>query len=625
MQTQLGRQLQQLEQEKRLAMSQAQQLESSLQDLKVQLRSTSVAAEEGQKLREQIGQVELELHRAGKLAENLEKQRTQAHQQIQALQQEMNQLAAVKDTELAELARIRQCLEAQKQQLEAQAKGLQDDLEQAKSRANLLSVLEKQDEEQRWVKQQVDLVGMEAFYDLVIRIHRFRDVVTAGKGWEVIGKCGADSTLRWKGPIATVLGDFNKGKTFVLNLIGSDPSKPLPSSAFIHTEGLSFKQVVLNLKKVVFLDTAGFNAPSKGITDEILREAKSTEEFLREVSFHIADFFICVVGSITGKEQIDLHGLCHDLKTSGKGGNHKLIIVIHNLRDCTNEEDWELHWENLCQIYSDCDQQKLTVEVNGQQEEIKYLEGKATEQNQYLEFQRHYLLGRHGTPGGKFNDAVIQLIRQTIVLHHVQVQEFDMRERILNACNSAIGNHLEPVPNIRFDSAQGKVLLRGEVPETHRNNGGKADPSTTCDDARPMCTLRKRSQLTYLANGMDSGNALSYDVLLFKGPRKLQVQVEIPGLVLPSGVQLTEILSPQFAPSSHNAEWRFSLTASKEPIPNCEVVRRFQRRFGPLDFSVAIPMEFALVDPESLKYENGVVTCDFMPIHATPNPFERKR
>jgi ABC-type taurine transport system ATPase subunit len=63
--------------------------------------------------------------------------------------------------------------------------------------------------------------------------------------------------------IVSVLGLFNKGKTFLLNQICNIN---LPSGLKVNTKGLSFQEPNNN-KNIVLLDTAGASAPLQGMTN----------------------------------------------------------------------------------------------------------------------------------------------------------------------------------------------------------------------------------------------------------------------------------------------------------------------------------------------------------------------
>jgi hypothetical protein len=102
---------------------------------------------------------------------------------------------------------------------------------------------------------------------------------------------------KWDGAIVSVVGLYDKGKTFVLNNI---TNINLPSGKKINTKGLSFKTVsVDNGTNLVLLDTAGSYSPVKVVNELSVMEKEATEMFVLDIVFELSDYFICVVNDFT--------------------------------------------------------------------------------------------------------------------------------------------------------------------------------------------------------------------------------------------------------------------------------------------------------------------------------------
>ncbi|CAF4029782.1 unnamed protein product [Rotaria sp. Silwood1] len=115
--------------------------------------------------------------------------------------------------------------------------------------------------------------SISSLYDVVIRINNLSDL--SSQGWEIlVGKhiknvtrnkmipennaSGKASGELKEGVIVTILGAYNRGKTFLLkNLCKIE----LPDGNLVHTEGLSITAGRENYTNIVFLDTAGTDTP----------------------------------------------------------------------------------------------------------------------------------------------------------------------------------------------------------------------------------------------------------------------------------------------------------------------------------------------------------------------------
>ena len=124
-----------------------------------------------------------------------------------------------------------------------------------------------------------------SFYDLVVHISPNFSSVAKG-GWPIYTSphLRANRSSRFSGPVVSVRGNFNKGKTFFLNLLAH---ANLPAGTNIHTEGLCFKHLVHRNRDMIFLDTVGSKSPMYSITTELLQDKKAEEDFIRDFTFTV--------------------------------------------------------------------------------------------------------------------------------------------------------------------------------------------------------------------------------------------------------------------------------------------------------------------------------------------------
>jgi hypothetical protein len=115
-------------------------------------------------------------------------------------------------------------------------------------------------------------------YDLVVDADDVRSLEPGGRGWTV-DAANADA-LRRSGVVVSVLGIYNRGKTFVLNKVYKKrfdivtrilwhrtqvTDSSLPASLRTHTRGVSLKSPHhWATQNLMLLDTAGLQAPVSG-------------------------------------------------------------------------------------------------------------------------------------------------------------------------------------------------------------------------------------------------------------------------------------------------------------------------------------------------------------------------
>jgi hypothetical protein len=174
----------------------------------------------------------------------------------------------------------------------------------------------------------------------VFNIDSLVNIFPSKPGWEIkvfnneLEPQLHDPNFGWDSNIIAVLGMYDKGKTFLLNLLAQTS---LLSSSVVTTEGLSLKHIDTDRNKFILLDTAGMDPPIKGkycwficlivVAEQqedlqsVFAAHQATELFLRDVTYNLADICIVVVNELTARDQLFIHQVIFPIYSS-------LIIVV---------------------------------------------------------------------------------------------------------------------------------------------------------------------------------------------------------------------------------------------------------------------------------------------------------
>ena len=128
--------------------------------------------------------------------------------------------------------------------------------------------------------------------------------------------------------IISVVGLFNKGKTFLLNkLFGLR----LPSGKTQVTQGLSC--VYLKERRMLLIDSPGVQSTVSYRSDSIDRvvDAQTTEAFLFELVSQLSDHIIFVVNDFTSFEQKNIQMFERKEESRASDKTVRELIVVHNL------------------------------------------------------------------------------------------------------------------------------------------------------------------------------------------------------------------------------------------------------------------------------------------------------
>ena len=219
--------------------------------------------------------------------------------------------------------------------LEKKLKSLE---EKNKELMSLINVLNKNEEKKKLDKNPLE------FYDIIININSMQNIKN---GWEIKmsenGKKLIESNERNKKLVIGVMGNRNKGKSFILQALSGEK---MQTGTTINTVGLSIKY---SEDKFVLLDSEGSESPILGEHTnmlEISRDKLFTEAFLLSYISTFSNALLLVVGELTFSEQKLINKISEDIKKLKVKGISKYLIVIHNLQTFETKEQVENYIKN---------------------------------------------------------------------------------------------------------------------------------------------------------------------------------------------------------------------------------------------------------------------------------------
>jgi len=178
------------------------------------------------------------------------------------------------------------------------------------------------------------------------------DSESDNEGWQVdISDSLTDGNPSWNGISIGILGQYDRGKTFVLNHLSSSNFE---SGYIVNTKGLSVKTLQIDDKNHVLIDTAGLNSPVPlSISDESVQNffsmKKKTEEFLQKLVFQLAGYLLIVVEGLSWPEQQLIYKCSRARKEEKKPFAE--VFVIHNMKNVSNLPHLQLLFRRRCALY----------------------------------------------------------------------------------------------------------------------------------------------------------------------------------------------------------------------------------------------------------------------------------
>ena len=278
-------------------------------------------------------------------------------------------------------------------------------------------------------------------YDLVVDI---KSIYELNKGWKIYHYGNKDNISRTNNYdpkekyIISVIGNANRGKTFLLRLLSAFEALNEVSKNSITTLGLSMK--FPKNKEFILLDTVGFNAPllideyneKKDIRDlsgdnfnkiihTITRGQIITNYLLQNFIINEADIVICLIAQLNFSEQIFLNQI--RAQCEGK----KSLYVVHNLIHLKDREEIDKYLkETLLKSYT-FDLEKIKIPKFGNDYSFGYyFREKSLSNKNNNKDVLHFILGNENKEELKYyNKTTIEYLKDIIQtnssLEHKQI------------------------------------------------------------------------------------------------------------------------------------------------------------------------------------------------------------
>ena len=299
-------------------------------------------------------------------------------------------------------------------------------------------------------------------YDAIFSCESIKELFN--KGWKYKLSYKFIQSFYKKPPIKfcplCVIGETNKGKTFIVNLLTGNLLK---SGIEVKTEGISCKLTNFksddeintlpdsNVDKFLVFDTAGRSEPilidpkkRETLKDESLkrevescnRDLKKSEEFMKNVLIKNSKIILVVVNQLSLAEQIFLYELKND-------GNFIKLFIVHNLFNFQNRQDLEDYINNT--IFN-------TIYFN-----LRKMYFKKVEEDQ-KDIDKPYYFREHITANGKEKALIAHLILGNLETKDPWIKKFN--EKTLKF----LINEMQIIPNKDFYYVDGIIYnqLRSE-------------------------------------------------------------------------------------------------------------------------------------------------------------------
>lgn len=405
-------------------------------------------------------------------------------------------------------------------------------------------------------------------YDVVLDVSSLQQFAEAG--WPLYVKRSSDqkvnkiidSNLEFSGKIVSILGLYDKGKSFLINKLFH---LTLGSGKRVHTRGVSMKFTSAAVpsnnpeedkKDVLVLDTAGVHSPGKIYDQLSIIDKKSTEMFTQDLVFHLTDFIIVVVNDLTWPDQEYLLALNNKLKKSEKATSYFGVVVVHNFKETDNEEEFLALWKE--QVVSCYHGESSTVHFGvSVRDESTFMRAAPKDSDVFYftsrnpmterEEMRHVAIAKEGSPAGKrYNRLTFELIRRW--LDEKSSQKHTVMDEVQAYCNGTLKTYFGQevtvdLPRLKVDSDQstqapapsssGRSLFsrvtNTNAPETRVVIGSMLSPLQKGLSLKQKVGFNASGLGVYIKSAIESDFTANYDLYDYPDGRRL-VRVELPGL-----------------------------------------------------------------------------------------------
>eukprot|EP01102_Stenamoeba_stenopodia_P021363 TRINITY_DN858_c0_g1_i1.p1 TRINITY_DN858_c0_g1~~TRINITY_DN858_c0_g1_i1.p1 ORF type:complete len:581 (-),score=139.62 TRINITY_DN858_c0_g1_i1:112-1854(-) len=404
-------------------------------------------------------------------------------------------------------------------------------------------------------------------YDVVLDVSSLQQFSEAG--WPLYVKRSTDqkvnkivdSNLEFSGKIVSVLGLYDKGKSFLINKLFH---LTLGSGKRVHTRGVSMKFTSAAVpssnpeedkKDVLVLDTAGVHSPGKIYDQLSIIDKKSTEMFTQDLVFHLTDFIIVVVNDLTWPDQEYLLALNNKLKKSEKATSYFGVVVVHNFKETDTEEELLALWKE--QVVSCYHGESSTVHFGvSVRDEGSFMKAAPKDSDIFYftsrnpmndrEEMRHVAIAKENSPAGKrYNRLTFELIRRW--LDEKSSQKHKLMDEVQSYCNGTMKTYFGQdvtvdLPRLKVDSEQpsqpapstsGRSLFSRvtgtSAPETRVVIGSLLSPIQKGLSLKQKVGFNASGLGVYIKSAIESDFTANYDLYDYPDGRRL-IRVELPGL-----------------------------------------------------------------------------------------------
>ncbi len=312
------------------------------------------------------------------------------------------------------------------------------------------------------------------FYDTIIDFDSLKEACVTDKGFDVIfSDKGYENYNKRKTQNATiigVIGNANKGKSYILSLISNEE---LPRGYSVTTKGISVKYPKIEFRSLIILDSAGSEAPlvknenmenesSNNIYDiefvsELARDKIATENFLQEFIYNNSNILLVIVGQLTNDDQ----KLINRIKLME--GNKKNIFIIHNLMFIETIESAKKIIEDTILksiTFNNLKEINIIGENDDKRNNIYYQES-IESMNEKANII-HLIMAKQGSEAGDYyNDSTIQFLRKQIITETF-TKNFDIIESFKKYLSMKSGIYLEKpieIEKIEYDENKRKLKI----------------------------------------------------------------------------------------------------------------------------------------------------------------------
>jgi HSP20 family molecular chaperone IbpA/uncharacterized phage infection (PIP) family protein YhgE len=403
-------------------------------------------------------------------------------------------------------------------------------------------------------------------YDFIINIDNFFDIADLSKGWELLTY---DKSIidHKQTTVCCILGQFDRGKTFLLDKLTINK---FGAGKKLDTCGISFKDASIKEKFVVFADTPGYNSPLHPSSHDA-SDKKMTENFIQDLCYDLGQYFIIIVHDFSSKDQKLIQKLEKRLKDEKKI-KEPCIIVVHNFKQVTSQEQHERAWHN--QVISmlkdlrssDPFSENVKLSVNGENHSVT-LQIFRTKRVLHCS-----LVNDRSSYGSHFNLFTFEYIKSVLASGKVASQELHILNQLKKTVSSLIGNfetHLKPVES-----------------GPHQHNGQRFIVDISGDLEMFKSHILKSAKLNNFTPAVDR----------FEDDNKFFVVLDVPGVPHDAiSVSLKEGFN------------RISGVRKENPVPGG---KENERKFGEFSVEIKIPEEFEPAAQHKVL-ENGVLTLTY--------------